>query len=217
MAGARAVAARRWGRLLGGDRRRRAGRRPDRGAVAVETALVTPVLLVVLLGIIELPMLIRDYVAVTSAARSGVRVGSAAPAREAPSASAFVQLAADAVARSASGLPDGALRYVLVYEANDDGYPGSGTTMPDSCAGVSRCVMLTWDEAAGGFTYASGSWASATVNACFPNDVDAVGVQVVADHSFLSGLIGTSMTMSDHAVMNFEPLPPGKCAEGSHA
>jgi hypothetical protein len=40
---------------------------------------------------------------------------------------------------------------------------------------------------------------------------------VVADHQFLSGLLGTSMTMSEHAVMDFEPLRVGGCASGSHA
>lgn len=182
----------------------------------METALVTPVLVFVLLGIIELPMLVRDYVAVTSAARTGARVGSAAPAATAPTASGFVQLAADAVGSSGGGLPDGALKSVMVYKANSGGYPGSLTSMPTTCGAISNCVTLTWSDVTRTFTVSGGSWASSTVNACFPTNVDSIGVGVVADHQFLSGLIGTSLTMSDHAVMNFEPLPVGKCAAGSH-
>ena len=198
--------------------------------MAVETALVTPVLLVVLLGIIELPMLIGDHVAVTSAARSGARVAAAAPdsgscvpnpADETPcpanGAPNFAQLAADAVARNGTALPVRSIQYVLVYEANDAGYPGTSSSMPDSCAGATHCVAYRWNETAGAFRYSSGTWDSRTVNACFPSNVDSVGVRVVAEHDFLSGLLGASLTMSEHVVMNFEPLRAGSCASGSHA
>ena len=205
------------------------GRAGQRGAVAVETALVTPVLLVVLLGIIELPMLIRDHVAVASAARTGARVAAASPeagscvpnpadvtpcpANGAPN---FAQIAADAVARNGTALPAESISHVLVYKANAAGFPGTLSSMPGSCAGVPSCVAYTWSDTAGAFRYASGSWDSRTVNACFPNNVDSVGVQVVADHDFLSGMIGSSMAMSEHVVMNFEPLRVGSCASGSH-
>ena len=207
-----------------------AGRRSQRGAVAVETALVTPVLLVVLLGVIELPMLIRDYVALTSAARTGARVAAAAPdagscvpnpADETPcpanGSPNFVQLAADAIARNGTALAADSIQHILVYKANTAGFPGSATSMPASCSGIPSCVAFRWNATAGAFRYSSGSWDSRTVNACFPSNVDSIGVQVVAEHEFLSGLLGSSMTMSDHAVMNFEPLKSGSCASGSHA
>ena len=197
--------------------------------MAVETALVTPVLVIVLLGIVELPMLIRDYVAITSAARTGARVAAAAPdagncvpnpadVTPCPASAVpnFVQIAADAVSRNGTALPAKSIRAILVYKANAAGYPGALTSMPDSCAGISSCVTYTWNETAGKFKYAGGTWDSRTVNACFPTNVDAVGVQVIAEHKFLSGLLGASMDMSEHTVMNFEPLPPGGCASGSH-
>lgn len=205
---------------------RRAG---QRGAVAVETALVTPVLLAVLLGIIEVPMLIRDHVAVTSASRTGARVAAAAPdagsclpnpADETPcpanGAPNFAQIAADAVARNGTALPARSIQHILVYKANSNGYPGALASMPDSCAGVTSCVAYRWSETAGAFRYSSGSWDSRTVNACFPSNVDSVGVQVVAEHEFLSGLLRSSVTMAEHAVMHFEPLRAGSCASGSH-
>lgn len=191
----------------------------------METALVTPVLLVVLLGVVELPMLIRDYVAVTSAARTGARVAAAepgcnpVPATPCPASNPapFAKLAADAVARNGTALPAESIQYVLVYKANADGYPGSLSSMPSSCAGVTSCLGYTWNATSGTFVQSSGSWDRRTVNACFPTNVDSVGVQVVADHDFLSGLLGTSFTMSERAVMNFEPLRAGSCAAGSHS
>lgn len=187
-------------------------------------------LLTVLLGVIELPMLIRDYVAITSASRTGARVAAAAPdagscvpnpADETPcpanGAPNFVQIAADAIARNGTALAAESIQYILVYKANTDGYPGSAASMPSSCAGIPSCVAYRWNVNAQAFRYSSGAWDSRTVNACFPSNVDAVGVQVVAEHEFLSGLLGTSFTMSDHAVMNFEPLKSGACSAGNHA
>jgi hypothetical protein len=203
----------------------RRGGAGQRGAVAVETALVTPVLLVVLLGVIELPMLIGDYVAVTSAARTGARVAAAEPGCyplpgtpcPATDPAPFAKLAAEAVARNGTALAAESIRYVLVYKANTDGYPGSLSSMPGSCAGVTSCIGYSWNAASGAFVQSSGSWDRRTVNACFPSNVDSVGVQVVADHEFLSGLLGTTLTMSEHAVMNFEPLKTGSCVSGSHS
>lgn len=197
--------------------------------MAVETALVTPVLLVILLGIVELPMLIRDYVAVTSAARTGARVASAAPAAGActpnpadetpcPSGNVpnFAQLAADAVARGGTALPRESIDYILVFRANAEGFPIGRTSLPTSCAGITSCVSYRWRPVPQSFKYSGGTWASRTVNACFPGNVDRVGVQVVAQHEFLSGLLGASMTMVDHVVMDFEPLQADQCASGRH-
>ena len=205
----------------------RASRRASqRGAVAVETALVTPLLLVVLLGIIELPMLIRDYVAVTSAARTGARVAASepgcvnkfgSPACPGADPAPFAQLAADAVSRNGTALPAASIRYILVYKANSNGYPGALTSMPGSCAGVASCIGFTWNATSGTFVQSSGSWNRSNVNACFPNNVDSVGVQVVADHQFLAGLMGASLTMTEHAVMSFEPLPVEHCSAGTHS
>ena len=215
-----------------GARRGALPRRREGGAIAVETALLAPVLLVFLLGIVELSMFIRDYVAVTSAARTGVRVAAAAPdagrcVNPVPLPAGdtscptngvpnFAKIAADAISRAGTALPKESIDHVMVYKANSGGYPGSLSSMPASCGGVTNCVMYTWRPTLGAFRYASGSWDSRQVNACFPNNVDAVGVQVAARHDFLSGMFGQQLTMKDHAVMNFEPLPVATCAAGQH-
>ena len=51
--------------------------RPDRGAVAVEAALITPVLVLLVFGIIEFGLAFRDWLAVTSAVRAGARTAAA--------------------------------------------------------------------------------------------------------------------------------------------
>lgn len=52
----------------------RQGRRDERGAAAVEFAIVLPVLLLLVFGIIEFGLLFNRFITITHAAREGVRV-----------------------------------------------------------------------------------------------------------------------------------------------
>lgn len=213
--------------MLGWRRHRRADR--ERGAAAVEAALVTPLLFALLLGILEMSFLLRDHVAVSSAVRVGARVASAAAAAGpgicesgptappcTPQASpAFAQAAADAIQRAGSAMPHDSINYLLVYKANTHGLPGpdTNTTMPTSCEAASNCVRFVWRPTLKAFRYASGAWDSKTVNACV-NESDTLGVYMNARHEFLSGMFGASVTTSDRAVMKFEPLPEDSCKTG---
>jgi hypothetical protein len=215
--------------------------RDERGATALEAALVAPILITLLFGIIEFSMVMRDYAVVASDTRTGARIAATgagagvgtcdttpgAPACVPSDVPALAQLAADAIQRQGSAMPVDNIQYLLVYQANSQGYPGieGSTTMPTSCAGYSNCVMFTWRPSVNQFKYASGSWKSSSVDACFPNYTDSsgvvhplmrVGVQLVAKHPMLTGFFGSSITLSDHAVMDFEPLAAQVCAAGSH-
>lgn len=55
--------------------RRRRGRRGQRGVAAVEFALVLPVLLILLFGIIEMGLFLYDKAVITNASREGARAG----------------------------------------------------------------------------------------------------------------------------------------------
>jgi hypothetical protein len=129
-------------------------------------------------------------------------------------APALAELAADAIEASGTSMNKDTIKYILVYKANADGYPGTGTTMPSSCAGVTSCVMFKWNETAGAFRYASGSWASKTVNAC-AGQADSVGVYLKIEHHFLTGLFPATVGLDDRAVGMFEPLPPDNCKSTS--
>jgi hypothetical protein len=216
--------------------RTRRGRDHERGAVAVEAALVTPLLLLMIFGIIEFSFLLRDHVALTSAVRSGARIASTgaaagpgtctgltdAPTCTPASSPALAQMAADAIQKAGSAMPKDAIRYILVYKANTKGYPGveGNTTIPASCAGVSNCVRYTWRDSQDKFRYAEGSWSSSSISACFPGTLEkpleSVGVAMVADHQGVTGLFG-DRTLSDRASLNFEPLPTATCGTGQHS
>jgi Flp pilus assembly protein TadG len=197
--------------------------------VAVEAAIVLPMVILLIFGMVEFSLLLRDYVSLTAATRAGTRLASAEAAAGgcntavygatcvSTSVPAAAQDAANAMQRALSGVPSTSVNYVLVYKANDKGYPGAtgSTVMPTSCSGVSNCVMFTWNVAAQQYRYNSGAWDSRTINACV-NDVaqDSVGIYVKATHTWLTGLFGQTIGLSDRSVNKFEPLPSDSCKPG---
>ena len=211
-------------------------RRGERGAVAVEAALVTPLVLLMLIGMVEFSFALRDYVSVSSAVRTGIRTAttnsalvsgngsceSASPALPVPppcsptDTPAFAQLAAAAIQQTGTAMPKDSIDYVFVYKANDKGYPGPNgtTTMPssiaDCAASTTPCVAYVWQDSRDRFRYAGGSWTANTINAC-PTTADTVGVYMHATHKFVSRLFGASLALGDRAVMRFEPLPSTIC------
>jgi hypothetical protein len=199
-------------------------------------------------GIIEFSFLLRDYGVVSSDVRAGARIASTgagsgpgtcdtsyvgAPPSTSGSSPALAQLAADAIQREGSAMPPNQINYILVYKANDKGFPGAdgNTTMPTNCSATAACVRFTWQQnangGAGAFRYADGTWASGGISACFPgnatNPLNRVGVYMNATHKMVTGLFGSTVTLSDRAAFDFEPLPTSSCngtgavATGGHS
>ena len=198
--------------------------------------MVVPILVAMLFGIIEFGLTLRDHTVVTSNVRMAVRVaatgaeagrgtcftGPEEPPCAPESTPALAQEAADAIQRSGAAMPPDYIEYILVYKSNSQGYPGAegNTTMPSSCTGITDCVRFTWRDSANQFRYAGGTWDARTINACFPGTPtapqDRVGVYLQARHPFVTGVFGAGITLSEKAVMDFEPLPSDKCKSGEH-
>ncbi len=208
-------------------------RRGERGAAAVEFALVLPLLLTFMLGTIELGLFMKDYVAMSSSVRAGARAASASadggpgtcvasgptpPPCTPANAPAFAQGAADTMQRAGTAMNTEDIKWVMVYAANSQGFPGSESSVPEDC--TSNCVKYVWDSGLDKFRYASGSWASASVNACLndPTRV-SVGVALRAKHNWMTGLVGGLMggdrVMTERTVMQFEPLEQDRCKPGT--
>jgi hypothetical protein len=174
--------------------------RDDTGAVAVEAALMTPLLLFLLLGIIEFSLLLKDDLSVASSVRAGARTASAEPRT-----AGFTDDAAAQMTRAVSSLDNDGLTAgeLWVYHAGDSGDP------PDACS--IECVRYRWNGTK--YVYASGTWDPMSIDACpidpeHPDGPDAVGVYLRYRHGFLTGLFGGGLTISDTSVLNFEPVPP---------
>jgi len=65
--------------------RMRSKRREEKGQAVVELALVLPIVLMLLLGIVQFGMLFKDYIALTDATRAAARQGSVARSLQPPS------------------------------------------------------------------------------------------------------------------------------------
>lgn len=215
--------------------RRGRKRRDERGAAAVEAALIMPILFLLVFGMIEMAFLMRDHVAAASATRVGARQATAVQVRddalncrrvdaEDPTAAKdvvcapqsvplFVQTAATAMQQNGSAMPMSQVGGIAVYDATDPGTE-SGPASPAEC-GVG-CVWFRWisrpttaDPDAGEFRWVSGSWDAYTINRC-ATQADKVGVKLFAEHASLTGII-PDLAIDDYTVMTFEPLAVEDC------
>ena len=100
---------------------KRLARGNDRGAALVEFAVVLPLLMALLLGMVEFGLAFRDWLTINSASRSGARVGTAAGQN---AAADILVLQAIEAALSSSTFGD--VTAVVIYQSNDDGDPIPG-------------------------------------------------------------------------------------------
>lgn len=169
----------------------------QRGAVAVEAALVVPLVVTVLLGVIELASLLHGQVGLAAAARSAARVGSSEPRL-----AGFADDAVAAALSSGTGVALSDIDEVWVYRANSRGFPGAeqATGFPAQCP--SECLRYR-PEGTGAVVF-DGAWAAEQIDACV-GTADALGVRIVATHRALSAGLIPATRLSEHAVMRFEP------------
>ncbi len=178
-------------------------RRGERGAVAVEMALVAPVLVLLTFGVIEFSSAYHDRSIAADAARAGARVGSAKATQ-----SDFATAAVSAVNSAVSTLPSNVPKELWIYKANSSGYPGSSSSF-SSCS--TDCIRYTYSTGSRSFVSSGGGgWAAASQQVC-TQPYDEIGVYVKLDHQFVTKFFGASVTLSDHAVFRFEPVASSAC------
>lgn len=196
-------ASARFSRARDARRRARLARR-ESGAVAIEAALLTPLLVLLFFGIIEFGMLYKDYLAVTSSVRAGTRMASAEPR-----ITTFAQDAANQVAKEGAALDMGAVNELWVYKAQPaNGYPvGSNGSSFNAC---SNCVKFHWNNATKKFVAYSSTWTATQQNACAgtaQGPPDTIGVYMKFTYQGVTGLIFNEMPLEEHTVMSLEPIP----------
>jgi hypothetical protein len=177
--------------------RRRRG--ADRGSVAVEAALVIPVLLLLIIGLLEFGLVFKDQLAVTSAVRAGARIAAAEPRY-----ANFAADAAAAVAKEGSAIDMSGVRALWVYQADTSGHPvGAGGSF-GSCS--TNCIKFVWNNATKAFVQNSGSWPAVNQNAC-QGQQDSIGVYLQVNHSAVTTLIFSTLGLDSYTVMRLEPIP----------
>jgi len=169
----------------------------DRGAVAVETSIVSLLLVVLLFGIVESSLLFKDWLSVSAAARAGARMGASQPRM--PN---FAQDSANQVTNAISDLLPANIQEVWVYRTTGaTGLPDSG-----SFASCTVCVKFTWNAGTKSLAQSSGNWLNTAQNACAGDPLrDSLGVYVKYRHSSPLGFFFNNATVSESTVMWIEP------------
>ena len=185
---------------------RHARARGEAGAVLIEFAIILPILITITFGIVEYSGAYHDSAIAADAVRAGGRVGSAIATDD-----SYTSAVANAVDAALSTLPADEPQELWIYKANSSGYPGSANNF-SSCN--ANCIKYVWNPAAKAFDTANpqgGGWPASTHQVC-TEPYDELGVYVKLDHQFITGLFGASISLQDHSVFRFEPVPASVCA-----
>ena len=186
----------------GRTRPRRAG---ERGSSAVEAAIVTPLVMVLLFGIIELGFLFKDYLAAAGAVRAGVRMASALPRN-----TTFAQVAADQVALTGGAMNLNDVQQLWVYKVAPvcptcalSDKPVGFTDFTDCTV----CVKFHWDAGLNKFTKLSDNWLATDQESCTTYaERDRIGVYVELKHDAFTGLVFHTVIISEASIMSLEPI-----------
>lgn len=174
----------------------------QRGAAAVETAIILPLLVLLFFGILEFGLLFRSSHSIADATRSGARTAAAMPRTD-----GYQLLAADAVAAALRGsMPSGDIDRLTIYKADPvTGDPVGGGF--ETC--TVSCWRFEWDSVNDTWREIPGpTWPADQQAACGDLDhTDYLGVYVSGHYDFATGLFGVSRKLTDTTIMRLEPLP----------
>jgi hypothetical protein len=206
-----------WKRIVAAAGRLRAERtRGDRGSALVEAAIVLPIVVLMVFGIVEIGFLFRSATIVSTSTRSGARLAAAqygsATTPEAQLAvidNVRLTVEKDLVSRAGVDTPQD----LWIYQADANGNPVGGDTSGAFSSCGPNCYKYSWDASTGHFGVPSGSWSSP--NACGINH-DSVGVFVRATHKPIgfSSVFG-AFTIKEQTVMRLEPAGTTVCPSGT--
>ena len=198
----------------------RATRSPSpltRGVVMIETVLILPFLVTMMVGILEFGLAWRDSIAVSAALRQTARTSASQGANG--SADYY---ALQALNSGLSGIPSDAIARIVVYNATTNSAPDPTCllmTAPAGQTGARACNV--YDASA---LIMSPSAFSSTATGTCPADAvdrwycpltrnviqasgaDALGVYVEVRHDFASRIFGTGLTIRDKFIVRLEPV-----------
>lgn len=171
--------------------------RPERGASAVEAALVTPVFMLLLFGILEFGFYFKDALSVNDAVKAGVRVASAEPR-----VASYAQDAADRVQEASGALDRSTIQELWVYKANTANNFPEGQSSFATCT---TCTKFVWDGSS--FVQTTSTWPATTHDACSASPPDRIGVYLKARHQMMTTFVVDSLPAQQADVLRFEPVP----------
>ena len=197
-------------------------RRRDRegGAATLETLLVAPVILALLLGIFEFGLVYRDVLTSSDAAASGARRGAVlGPRVPASGVSADFEIIRE-VRNGLGSIPVEWVNRVVIYRASAPGAGSPESQVPQACKsgdsvpGVCNVydpanAFLAVDLGENDYFACPGgrscAWEPSTrSNGPTPSDVDYLGVYIRIERPYVTGILGDQFTFERAAVVRLE-------------
>lgn len=176
--------------------------RSERGSAMIEAALVTPFVVGLIVGIMEMGMYFKDYVATAATVHQGVRVASAAGRN-----AAYPDMVAHRLQENLNGsVPWDQVQEIWVYKSNQTNPFPYGYSNYADCG---SCYKFFWNgtKLVPKIGY---SWPASSQVACAGSQIDRVGVYIKVRHDFLTSIIASSSTIEKSAAMRLEPQPPAR-------
>lgn len=184
----------------------------ERGAALIESAIITPVLMMFIFGIFEFGLAFRDYLTVANATRDAVREASVAG-----NVGDTDYRMLRSIRRAAAALPDDGLDVIVIFKAS-----GPTADVPPSCAAgssqddvcnVYTSATLLLDETQFGcqetptdpINSPDRFWCPFDREVSAGTGLDYVGIYIRSTHQYITGLFGESITFEDQMILKVEP------------
>ena len=178
----------------------------QRGAAAVEAAVMVPLLVFCTFGMLEFGLYWQQSHTYNEAARSAARIG-ATLAREPNYQVDMMGRVTDAI----EGLPKDSVQQVTIFKADSDtGDPITGDV--DTC--TVDCFRFVWNSTHQVFDVVSGpEWDALDQAACgSEGSTDYIGVHLRGLYRSATGLIG-NRTIRESTILRLEPVPLSQTCE----
>ncbi len=181
----------------------------DRGATIVEAAIYSPLLFVLLFGVLEFSLAFRSYLTASNGTRDGSRMASVMG----DSGDADLRILEDLEVAMAA-VPDESIQRIVIWRADSpsDDVPAGCAAGSPSASGANPCNVYDggdFDLEADDFGCSSVSpdrfWCPTDRNAALNDPPDYVGIWVSVQHDYVTGLFGGSSTITDQTIMRIEP------------
>lgn len=189
--------------------------RGDEGAVLVEFALFAPILVVLGMGLMEFGLVWREQNILHTATRAAARVGGSSFASGGEHEDADLNILLAAKAGLAQIDPADITKVVIYSASTSDGEvpaacaaydPGAGAGSPGGveCNVYSGAYLAALTDASSTESVDDG-WEPGSRDANEQGGLDYLGVWIEVDHTYVTGIFGTSITVSERDVMGLEP------------
>ncbi len=183
----------------------RRARRSERGVTMIESAIATPVVLLLIFGVLEFGLLFKDYLSLANGVRDGARLASALGTEVNTDYKVI-----ESALRRMPAVSRNQVRRIVVFKATS-----ADSTMPTACrTGSVTNVCNSYSGADfnrpesdfhGGAGAPDRYWRPTARKDRLSDPPDYVGIWIEVRHDAATGILPLSKDLSEEVIMRIEP------------